>query len=256
MTDVVFRRSAKRSITLTVQPGGFDVVLALLGSGDGVDGHEVLRRLADAGRRAGPARVLAQLLTLEESGHVAVERGEHYRFRLTPVGEAAAYDLGPGAPHHAVLVMADIVGFVAFTARHGDVAAHALVQRLLDAAEVEVDRAGGRVVKSLGDGFLAVLPPEADVVPTVRRVARRFSSRNPDDTQSVSLRFGVHRGCPIRHGGDVFGADVNLVARLCQAAAPDELVASAVSAAGAADREVLMVRGLDTGVPVVRADVR
>jgi class 3 adenylate cyclase len=64
------------------------------------------------------------------------------------------------------------------------------------------------------------------------------------------LRAGVHVGRPIEHRGDVFGADVNLAARLCSVAAPDELVRSVERAT--TGHELVEVRGLPDPVPVVR----
>src|SRR6202030_3638642 len=41
------------------------------------------------------------------------------------------------------------------------------------------------------------------------------------------LRGGVHLGRPRKLGGDYFGVDVNIAARLAQAAAPGEVLVSA-----------------------------
>jgi len=228
-------------------------MLALLGSGDGIDGTEVARRLHDAGRPAPASDILTALLQLEATGHVRIRRGDRYWFDLTADGQEAAYTLGPGAPEDAVLVMVDVVGYVAYTSRHGDVAAHALAQRLLTAAEQELTAVGGRLVKSLGDGFLGAVPPAADAVVVVRRIASRFEQHHGDATWP-RLRAAVHRGRPIRHAGDLYGTDVNLVARLCEQAGPDEVMCSIPSSAteNAATAQV-EVRGIDHPVPVTTA---
>ena len=231
-----------------------DLLLALLGSGDGIDGNEVARRLHDAGRPAAPPDIFSALLELEATGHVRVRRGEQYRFDLTPVGEEAAYELGPGGPEEAALVMLDVVGYVAYTSRHGDVAAHALAQRLLTAAEQELTAVGGRLVKSLGDGFLGSMPPHVDAVVVIRRIAARFELRHADGREWPRLRAAVHRGRPIRHGGDLYGTDVNLVARLCEQAGPDEIMCSIASVATPnAPTMHANVRGIDDPVPVMTA---
>jgi class 3 adenylate cyclase len=231
------------------------VLLALLGSGDGIDGTEVARRLHDAGRPAPASDILTALLQLEATGHVRIRRGDRYWFDLTSSGQEAAYTLGPGAPEDAALIMVDVVGYVAYTSRHGDVAAHALAQRLLTAAEHELTAVGGRLVKSLGDGFLGAVPPAADAVVVVRRIASRFEQRHGDATWP-RLRAAVHRGRPIRHAGDLYGTDVNLVARLCEQAGPDEVMcsipASATANANAPTAQV-EVRGIDHPVPVTTA---
>ena len=69
----------------------------------------------------------------------------------------------------------------------------------------------------MGDGFLAWLPPAADPVPVVASVAA--GCVRPDG-QPWRLRAASHIGHPIRHNGDLFGNDVNLVARLCEPPRP------------------------------------
>ncbi|CAN5563977.1 hypothetical protein BH20ACT2_BH20ACT2_17530 [soil metagenome] len=228
------------------------MLLALLGTSERapLDGAALSDRLAETGRTMTPARLLAQLLELEAVGHVVVERSPSYRFGLTGSGEAAAYDLGPGAATDVLLVMVDLVGFVAFTAAHGDVATHGAAERLNLAATEELGHRGGRVVKALGDGFLGVIEPDADALAVVQRVGTRC--RRPDGTH-WPLRAAAHRGRPIQHRGDCYGADVNLVARLCDAARPGELLVSAADPdAAGPPAEPLAVRGLAEPVAVHR----
>ena len=40
------------------------------------------------------------------------------------------------------------------------------------------------------------------------------------------MRFGVHSGKPRRLGGDYFGVDVNVAARVMEAASPDQVLIS------------------------------
>ena len=228
------------------KPRQLDVLLALVGPP--ADGATLSQRLEEAGKPRKAGRLLGELLALETSGHVDIERaGGGYRFSLTDLGEEAAGELGPGRPTALTLVMADLVGFVAFTASHDDLAAQQAAQLLHRLAHDELRREGGRVVKSLGDGVLGALPPGADAVAALERLAARLE--HPDGG-CWPIRGAAHAGRPIVLEGDVFGHDVNLVARLCAAAGPNELLLS-----GAGDRaadEVLMIRGLDAPVVVCR----
>ena len=229
--------------------GNVELLLALLGtsSGPGIDGETVTRRLSTGGRDMPRSTLLAHLLALESSGHVEVVRDNGYRFRLTNVGEDAAYALGPGEPLDVVLVMVDLVGFVAFTEEHGDVAAHQAARSLHDLADSSLHQAGGTLVKLLGDGFLGTVRAPHDGVNTVRRVAERCVR---PDGQRWPVRAAVHRGRPIAYQGDLFGADVNLTARLCAAARPGELLMTA--GPGTPDAEALDVRGLREPIKVTR----
>jgi class 3 adenylate cyclase len=227
-----------------------EVLLALLGTSlEGpIDGDTVSRRLAASGRSMSSSRLLAQLLTFEASGHVTVRRdGGGYQFALTAVGEEAAYELGPGDPIEVVLVMVDLVGFVSFTVEQGDNAAHQVARQLQDLGDSELRRAGGKLVKPLGDGFLGTVRTPIEGVEIVRRVAQRCLR---PDGGPWPLRAAVHSGHPISFRGDLFGADVNLTARLCSAAQPGQLVMTA--APGDPTAESLNVRGLIDPIAVTR----
>lgn len=227
---------------------GTEVLLALLDVGDhGIAGGELQDRLAAHGRRPGADDLLVALLRLETTGHVLVERKpSSMRFALTPEGCERAYEIGGGRPVHVQLLMADLVGFVAYTSAHGDAAGREAAGALHHAASGAVRAGGGELVKVMGDGFLAWLPPAIDPLPVVSAVAAGCLQRSGDSWQ---LRAASHVGFPIRHRDDLFGNDVNLVARLCAAAAPGELVRSS---GGRGEPERLEVRGFDAPVPVWR----
>jgi adenylate cyclase len=229
-----------------------DVLLALLGSSveRPIDGDTVSRRLAANGRNLTAGRLLVQLLALEASGHLDVSRENGYGFALTPFGEEAAYELGPGDPIEVVLVMVDLVGFVSFTVEQGDNAAHQAARQLHDLGDAELRRTGGKLVKPLGDGFLGTVRTATAGVGIVRNVAQ--GCLRPDG-QPWPLRAAVHPGRPISFRGDLFGADVNLTARLCSAAQPGELVMTA--APGDPTAESLTVRGLNEPIAVTRMAV-
>ena len=229
-----------------------EVLLALLDVPEpGIGGAELQRVLGEQGRRPSSDRLFAALLGLEATDHVIVRRGEQLRFLLTNHGRARAYELGGGRPVHVRLLMADLVGFVSFTAAHGDEAAREAAGALAGAASCAVRASGGQVVKGLGDGFLAWLPPTADPLPAVTELADRCARPTGEPWR---IRAASHVGHPISHGGDLFGADVNLVARLCEAAAPDELVLSVDD--GASPTERLSVRGMAAPIPVARIAIR
>src|SRR5688500_9153929 len=136
---------------------GTEVLLALLDApDDGLPGGDVLERLTTHGSK--PPRsdeLLLVLLRLEGSGHVVVQRNGSLRFTLSSSGRAHAIELGGGQPVHVRLLMADLVGYVAYTAAHGDEAARHTSATLAGEASAAVRRQGGEIVKGLGDGFLA-----------------------------------------------------------------------------------------------------
>lgn len=222
--------------------GDTAVLWALLGQPP-ASGFEICSTVSSAtGRRCTPRQLLPALIRLEEAGLVQVDRiGDPHRYALTEQGTTAAYDSGPGQPEPAVLVMADLVGFTRFTEQHGDGAAHEQASRLTSLARAAATTHGGAVVKSLGDGVLLRLPPHADPVPVLQSLATALATGDP----SWQLHAAAHTGAPLRHGGDVFGRDVNLVSRLCGRARPGELLVTGGD-------EALELEGFDEAVRVRR----
>ena len=228
-----------------------EVLLALLDVAEvGVSGAEVQNRLKGLGHEARADKLMVALLRLEDTGHVAIDRRDDgLRFALTEKGRDRAYELGGGKPVHLQLLMADLVSFTEFTSTHGDVAARAVAGTLPQVASDAFRRDGGAVVKSMGDGFLAWLPPDNDPLPVLRSVAAGCEHPSGEPWQ---LHAASHVGRPIKHRGDLFGADVNLVARLCDAARPGELVRSS---GGHGDPESLAVRGFGDPISVWRVAI-
>jgi class 3 adenylate cyclase/TolB-like protein len=88
---------------------------------------------------------------------------------------------------------------------------------------------GGRLVKSLGDGFLAVFPSAPSAAAAADDLHARIAAFNhghPPDL-AMRLRIGLHQGSVYVDALDVYGDAVNLTARLATLAAPGESVVSA-----------------------------
>ena len=224
-----------------------EILLALVDVAEvGVDGTEVQRRLHAHGIEPRADVLLAALLRLETANLLTVDRNGGLQFALTADGRHRAYELGGGQPVHVQLLMADLVAFTEFTSAHGDAAARSAAGALLRAASDAVRRVGGEVVKSMGDGLLAWVPPSTEPGPVLAELA---GGCEQPSGQRWQLHAASHVGRPIRHRGDLFGRDVNLVARLCDAARPGELLRTA---GGHGEPEHLRVRGFDEPVEVWR----
>jgi adenylate cyclase len=126
----------------------------------------------------------------------------------------------------------DLEGFTALTEAHGDedaarIATH--FARLTGA----VLGPGDRLVKTIGD---AVLVTSANAASGVALVERLFTEASADP-RLPSLRAGLHHGSAVDKDGDVFGAAVNLAARVAAEAHAGEVlgtepIAEAARAAG------------------------
>ncbi len=82
----------------------------------------------------------------------------------------------------------------------------------------------GEIVKRLGDGLMAAFWDARTAVEAAFEAHRRVESIVAG--YRPRLRTGIHIGRPRKIGGDYFGIDVNIAARLLEAAGPGELLAS------------------------------
>ena len=124
------------------------------------------------------------------------------------------------------IMFTDIVGSTSMTGRLGDarsvemVRAHdALVRRALK------DKSG-RVVKHTGDGIMASFEDAANSVECARSIQQAFEAFNLASKEKLRVRIGIDVGEPIADSNDLFGATVQLAARLCQLAEPDAIFIS------------------------------
>ena len=74
----------------------------------------------------------------------------------------------------------------------------------------------GRVVKFLGDGFLAEFSSVSDAVATALQIQRQVAERNANlpEERRIRHRIGVHQGDVVIQDDDVYGDTVNIAARL------------------------------------------
>lgn len=152
------------------------------------------------------------------------------------------------------VVFLDLSRFTALTDVHGDEVAVHVVDRFVDAVQAAAD-GHGRLVKTLGDGVLLTFDDPGAAI----RAADATSHRLHDLGGMPELTGGVTTGPVIERPGDVFGATVNLAARLADLAPSGELrVDEPTARRAAADGwqveplGLLEVRGFHEGQSVFR----
>ena len=122
----------------------------------------------------------------------------------------------------------DLCGFTAYTEAHGDERAVAVLSRLRGVVRVAAEHHGVRVTKWLGDGAMLSGVETADVVRCVLDVRRELGA-----DAGLQLRGGIGHGPVIMfEGDDYIGTTVNLAARLCDGAAPGQVLLAGDVASG------------------------
>ena len=134
--------------------------------------------------------------------------------------------MGRGRGDRPVTIMfTDLAGFSKWALIAGDEAALELLRAVDSVLERAVLANGGRVVKRLGDGAMAVFDTPGGAVDAGLAVIAGLADVEIAGHQP-SLRAGVHHGRPRRLGGDYLGVDVNLAARVAAAAKGGQLLVS------------------------------
>jgi predicted ATPase/class 3 adenylate cyclase len=95
----------------------------------------------------------------------------------------------------------------------------------------------GQVVKSTGDGAMAVFGSAADAAAACLAAQRRLVAEPWPETGPLRVRMGVHCGQVEQRGGDFFGPTVNRTARIMAAGHGTQVLLS--DAAAALSREAL-----------------
>jgi adenylate cyclase len=97
-----------------------------------------------------------------------------------------------------------------------------------DARAVIEHQFEGRVVKSLGDGLLAELDTVRQAVHAALELHRLIETGNTSESPAdrIALRIGLHRADVYTDNFDIYGAGVNLAARIATLAGPGETVVS------------------------------
>ena len=123
-----------------------------------------------------------------------------------------------------VVLFTDLVGFSSWALESGDELAIGLLREVSKAIEPPIERRG-EVVKRLGDGLMGAFRDARSATEAAFDACERTASIEVEGYRPL-LRTGIHLGRPRRIGGDYFGVDVNIAARLAEAAEPGEILVS------------------------------
>jgi adenylate cyclase len=140
--------------------------------------------------------------------------------------QVVSESLGRGAGTvQATLLFTDLVGFSEWVLQAGDERALELLRAVAAVVEPAIGAHGGRVVKRLGDGHMAVFTAAAPALQAALALQEGLEGVAVEGHRA-RLRAGLHTGQPRRLRGDYLGTDVNIAARVSAAAGPGEVLVS------------------------------
>ncbi len=164
--------------------------------------------------------------------HVALPQGDAFPFGVgvdEVIAEVSRYLTGEvylPAPERqiAVILFTDLVGSTRRAESVGDAAWKRLLNRHDEMSQTAVNRQGGRVIKTTGDGVLALLPSATAAIEAAHAMRTQLLD------EDIEVRIGIHLGEIDHRGDDVSGLAVNIAARIMATAEPGQILASAVVA--------------------------
>jgi adenylate cyclase len=123
------------------------------------------------------------------------------------------------------LLFTDLVGFSNWALEKGDTGALELLRAVGTAVERAILTRDGRIVKRLGDGVMATFLDAQSAVDAALDAHDALEAVRIDGYRP-RMRAGVHWGRPRKIGGDYLGIDVNVAARVADAAKADQVLVS------------------------------
>ena len=141
---------------------------------------------------------------------------------IFPDGGADARD--PGV---RTILFTDVVNSTTLTQSLGDEAALAILGVHDTIVRDALSVSGGREIKHTGDGIMASFVSAAAAVRCAIKIQReldKHAQANPK--RCLKVRVGAAVGEPVEQHNDLFGSTVQLAARLCAHAQPEQILVS------------------------------
>lgn len=141
---------------------------------------------------------------------------------IFPGGGADARD-----PGIRTVLFTDVVNSISLTQSLGDEAALAILGVHDTIVRAALDDLGGREIKHTGDGIMASFVSVAAAVRCAIQIQRELEKHAQKNSKhALKVRVGAAVGEPVEQNNDLFGSTVQLAARLCAHAQPDQILVS------------------------------
>ncbi len=168
-----------------------------------------------------------------------------------------SYDTGLRA-----IMFTDIEGSTDVSTAQGDRAAVELVQRHDGIVRAALTETGGREVKHTGDGVLASFTSVSRAVQASVSIQNATAGTSQMD-RSLRIKIGLSAGEPVEDSDDIYGAAVNLAARICAYASGDQTLASGTvrdlaigKGQGFVSKGTVGLKGFPDPIPLFEVDWR
>lgn len=163
--------------------------------------------------------------------HAARGERDDGKSRTSHQDAAGIPDRPNGGEGTVTILFSDMVDYAGMTERLGDQTSRDVLRAHHRLVRQSLQRHGGREVKVQGDGFMVAFRGVARALRCAADMQRAFlaySQTNGD--RPIRVHIGVHTGELMEEDDDFLGHTVIVASRLAGAAAPGEILVSALSA--------------------------
>ena len=126
----------------------------------------------------------------------------------------------------AAVLVADVAGYSELMGDNTEATLSALKRLRSEVFRPAVASRSGRVVKSMGDGWIVLFSAAADAASCALQIQELLASDVSRGAPKMLLRLGLHLGDVFEDDEDVFGDGVNVAARLEELARPGTIAIS------------------------------
>src|SRR3984893_1870941 len=136
----------------------------------------------------------------------------------------------PATRRLAAILAADVAGYSRLMGADEEGTLERLKVLRRELADPKIKEHRGRIVKTTGDGLLVEFGSVVDAVRCAVDVQREMAVRNAGvpEERRIEFRMGINLGDIIKDQGDIYGAGVNVAARLEALAEPGGICVSRV----------------------------
>lgn len=150
------------------------------------------------------------------------------------------------ASQNVAILFADVVDSTGLYERLGDQRALAAIDAVLKQMSDAVAHQRGKVVKTIGDEVMAVLPSAVAAMLAACDMQNRVAVIPEGAKVALAIRVGFHFGPAIEDAGDYFGDAVNVAARMAALAKGGQIITTGATVDALPAQERTSTRDLDT----------
>ncbi len=126
------------------------------------------------------------------------------------------------------VMFTDIASSTEFYEVHGDITGRAMIQRHNDLLVPIIEKHGGKVLRTLGDGLMATFenPPDGARAAVAIQSTLAAENRDKKPSEQIWIKAAIHYGSGIVEKGDVYGDMINTLARICAVTRKGDILVS------------------------------